>query len=332
MIRFLLKRFIAMAAILLVLSAAVFILRQISPGDPVQLALGGRATKEVVEAKRHELGLDDPLPIQYARYVRALFRGDMGMSLHTKRPVRTDLASRIPATVELMLFAFMVALMVGTLLGVVTAARWRTSGFFRLLLVAGASTPAFLIALAGLIVFFLHLGWLPGPGRTNFQTAPTGPTGLLTVDALLHARLGLFLDALRHLVLPGVSLAIAPAVALGRVLRSSLVTNLRSDYVRTARAKGLREPIIMFRHVLRNSVGPALSLGGVQAAIVFANLTVIEKIFAWPGVGLYMAENISQSDFPAIAGVTLLLGATYVAINALVDILQGVADPRIRVS
>lgn len=330
MLRLLMRRVLAMVVVLLILTAIVFTLQELSPGDPVQVALGGRATQEVVEAKRRELGLDDPLPVQYVRYVSRLLQGDLGLSLHTHRPVRVDLASRIPASVELMGFALSAAIALGTFLGLAMAARWRLSGLVRIVLVAAASTPVFLIALTGLLVFFRDLSWLPATGRGSFITAPVTPTGIRTLDAILHGRVDALVDALRHLLLPGLSLAIAPSVALGRVLRSSLVVNLRSDYVRTARAKGLQEHVILFRHVVRNSVGPALSLAGIQVAIMFANLPVVEKIFAWPGVGLYMAENIAQSDYPGVAGVTLFLGVTYVLVNLLVDVLQAVADPRIR--
>jgi peptide/nickel transport system permease protein len=251
------------------------------------------------------------------------------MSLRTRRPVATDLRHFLPATIELAAFGLVLAGLIGGLLGMITAARFRGSGIFRFVMVAGASTPPFLLALVGILLFYHRLNWLPATGRTSLANPPGGPTGFLTVDTLLHGNIHGFTDAVGHLILPGLCIAILPAVSIGRVLRSSLVTNLRSDYVRTARAKGLREFMILWRHALRNSVGPALSMGGLQVGLMFAGVVVIESIFAWPGIGLYTVQSIPRSDFPAIAGVTIVLGAGYVIVNTLVDILQAVADPRI---
>jgi peptide/nickel transport system permease protein len=158
---------------------------------------------------------------------------------------------------------------------------------------------------------------------------PDGPTGLLTVDGLLHGRIDVVTDALRHLVLPGLCVAIGPAMSIGRVLRSSLISTMRTDYVRTARAKGLRESVVMLRHAVRNSLGPALSMTGLQLGLMSAGVVVLEQVFAWPGIGLYTIQSIPRTDFPAIAGVTLVLGAGYVIVNAVIDMLQVAADPRI---
>jgi peptide/nickel transport system permease protein len=197
-------------------------------------------------------------------------------------------------------------------------------------LIFGASAPVFLLALLGLIFFYRNLGWLPATGRTSIASAPDGPTGLLTIDGLLHGRLDVTWDAFQHLLLPALCIAIGSAVAIGRVLRGSLIGNLHSDYIRTARAKGLRERTVMFKHALRNSVGPALSMTGLQVGLMFAGVVVVETIFAWGGLGQYIVQSIPRADFPAIAGVTLLLGVGYVVINTIIDILQSLADPRIR--
>jgi peptide/nickel transport system permease protein len=160
---------------------------------------------------------------------------------------------------------------------------------------------------------------------------PTGPTKLLTVDSIIHGRFDVFTDSINHLVLPALCIAIGPAVAIGRVLRSSILSAMRSDYVRTARAKGLKERAVLVKHALRNSSGAALSMTGLQVGLMFAGVVVIESIFAWPGMGFYTVQSIPRLDFPAIAGVTLLLGAAYVVVNTAVDLLQGVADPRLRI-
>ncbi len=190
--------------------------------------------------------------------------------------------------------------------------------------------PAFLLAVAGILLFYQHLGWLPATGRTSYANAPTGPTGFLTVDGLLAGRPAVTLDALSHLLMPALAVAAVPAVSIGRVLRSSLIGGMGSDYVRTARAKGLSEPRIVVGHVLRNCLGAALSMTGLQVGLMFAGVLVVEQVFAWPGIGQYMAQSIPAADFPAIGGVTLLLGVVYVAVNTIVDVLQALADPRIR--
>jgi peptide/nickel transport system permease protein len=323
------KRLAAAVVIVLVLTAVLFLLSHASTADPVKTMLGPGASQELVAQTRHKLGLDDPLTVQYVHYVGNLLHGDLGTSFRTRRPVGTDIGAFLPATVELAAFGLVLAILLAVLFAVATTLRWPGAGVFRFLLLAGASTPVFLLGIGGIILFYKTLNWLPATGRTDFLDAPTGPTGLLTLDSLLHARFDVFLDALTHLLLPGLAVAVGPAVAIGRVLRSSLVTTLRTDYTRTARAKGLPEWRVMSKHVLRNSVGAALSMTGLQVGLMFAGVLVIELIFAWPGLGQYTAQSIPVDDFPAIAGVMLLLGVGYVAINTAVDLLQAAADPRI---
>jgi peptide/nickel transport system permease protein len=325
------KRLAAMVAVLLALAVAMFALQKISPLDPVHAMLGPSASPQAVAAQRHQLGLDRPVPAQFLDYLGGIFHGDLGSSYRTRRPVGSDLATFVPATAELAFYALLLALLLATAFAVATTLRWPGARLFRLLLLGGASAPAFLLAIAGVLVFYRQLGWLPATGRTGVTDAPGGPTGLLTVDGLLHGRIDVTLDAFRHLLLPSLAVAIGPAVSIGRVLRSSLADSGRARYVTTARAKGLSESRVLTRHVLRNSVGPALSMTGLQVGLMFAGVLVVEQVFAWPGIGQYTAQSIPVADFPAIAGVTLVLGAGYVVINTIVDTLQAIADPRINV-
>jgi peptide/nickel transport system permease protein len=287
------------------------------PADPVRAMVGASATPQIVEAKRHELGLDRPLPAQYAHFLSRAVRGDLSMSLYTRRPVRTDIAAFLPATVELAAAALALAVVLGGVLGLLTARGGGTP--LRVGLVASASVPAFLLALLLLIVFYARLRWFPGSGRISPDlNAPTGPTGLLTIDGLLAGRLDVVRDALAHLALPALCLALGPAVALGRTLRSSLQTVLRSDHIRTARAKGLTGREVLLRHGVRPALNAPLTMAGLQVGMLLA------------GVGLYTVRAIASFDFPAIVGVTLVMGAAYVIINALVDVAQVAADPRLR--
>ena len=329
--RLIVKRLAGMAVIILALTAVLFVLQKISPLDPVHAMLGSNASSQALAAQRHRLGLDRPLVDQYGHYVAGLVSGNFGTSYRTRRPVTTDLGSFVPATAELTFYGLVFALVLAAVLAFGTTLGWPGARLLRLALLTGASAPAFLLAIAGILLFYKQLGWLPASGRTSAANPPAGPTGLLTLDGLIAGRPAVSLDAFRHLLLPALAIAIGPAVSIGRVLRSSLVTNLRADYVRTARANGLTERTLLLRHVLRNSVGPALSMTGLQLGLMFAGVIVIEQVFGWPGLGQYVAQSIPVADFPAIAGVTLLLGVGYVVINTIVDILQAVADPRINV-
>jgi peptide/nickel transport system permease protein len=329
--KFVLTRIASMIAVVLVLAFVMFVLQRVTPVDPVRAKLGANASKQAVAAERARLGYDKPLLVQYVDYLGDLAHGNLQESLRTRRPVMEDIGDYLPATAELALFSLILAVTMGTVLGIASAARFRGSGVLRVGMIGGASAPVFLLALLGLIVFYRNLGWLPATGRTSLQNVPDGPTGFYTIDGVIHGRLDVTWDAFQHLLMPAFCIAIGPSVAIGRVLRGSLVGNLRSDYVRTARAKGLRERTVLLRHALRNSAGPALSMTGLQVGLMFAGVVVVETIFAWGGLGQYVVQSIPRADFPAIAGVTLLLGVLYVVINSIIDILQSVADPRIRV-
>ena len=331
MAAFVAKRLLSAIGVLAVLAGVMFLLQQVTPADPVHAMLGANASQDKIDAKKHELGYDKPVLQQYANYMTGLLHGDMQMSLRTRRPVTTDLADYLPATIELAFYGVLMAVVLGGALGLLTAARFKGSGALRVVLVGFASMPVFVLALLGILLFYRRLGWLPATGRTAF-TDFKGPTGFLTLDSLLAGRMDIFGDALWHLILPAFCVAIGPAVAIGHVLRSSLVGVLGTDYVRTARAKGLAERAVLFRYALRNSVGPALSMTGLQVGLMFAGVVVLESIFAWPGIGFYTVQSIPRTDFPAIAGVTLVLGAGYVLVNALVEIAQAWADPRLKLA
>lgn len=330
MISFVIRRLAATVLVLLALTAILFALNRLAPSNQARLLLGPRASPEAIEKVERELWLDRPLPLQYVRYTLGLLRGDLQYSLRTRRPVREDLADHLPATIVLAVSGFILAVAMALVLALSSGLRWRTAAWLRILLVAGASAPTYMVAIGGIVVLFARLGWLPAGGETGYYDPPTGPTGFLLMDALLAERPSVFLDAIRHLILPALSIAIAPAVVIGRVLRSSLLATRESQYVRTARAKGLRNPRIIGRHALRNALGPALSVTAVQLGFMLAGVVVVEEIFSWPGLGRYAADSIAAGDFPGVAGVTLVAGAAYVTVNTVADIAQALTDPRVR--
>jgi peptide/nickel transport system permease protein len=331
MLAFTIKRLLTMIPVLLFLTAVIFILDHLSPIDPARAQLGPHASPQAINQLHHKLWLDRPLPEQYLHYLdRLLLHGDLGYSSETQQPVVTTLRHALPATIELAVLGLLLATFMALLLGITSAARWRGAGLLRVVMVAAASAPVFLLGVAGILIFYAHLGWLPASGATSYQNTPTGPTGFLLIDSLIAGEPAVFTDSFEHILLPVICVSLIPAVAVGRVLRSSLVTTLSSDYIRTARSKGLTERVILFRHALRNAAGPALAMLGLQAGLMFAGVVVVETVFAWPGIGLITSQAIPVGDFPIIAGVALVIGIFYVVINAVVDILQALADPRIR--
>lgn len=324
---FLLRRLGAAVVLLLVLSFVVFLLSQIAPGDPARAYVGANASNATVAEARHRLGYDDPFLVQYLRFLGHALTGDLGRSLRTRHAVTTDLAAFLPATAELVLAAFVLALVLAALFAVSGVLRWPGGAIGRGVLLVLATAPPFLLAIVGVVVFFGALGALPAGGTGDF--ADPGPFGVQVLDTLLAGQGDAFADALWHLILPAVVLSVAPAVAIGRVLRAALDGVLGMDHVRTARAKGLTERRVLARHVVRNALGPGLSMAGLQLGFMFAGVVVVEQVFSWPGIGNYLAASIPVADFPAIAGVTLVLGTVYVLSNTVVDLLQGLADPRI---
>jgi peptide/nickel transport system permease protein len=331
MLAFSLRRLAMMVPVLLFLTAVIFILNSLSPIDPARAVLGPSASASSVVRLRHEMGLDKPLPVQYVDYLkRMVLHADLGFSARLQQPVTQGLRRTLPNTLELAVVALMITVVLALMLGIASAGRWRGAAVLRAVIIGGASAPAFLLGIAGILIFFSKLGWLPAGGETGYENTPTGPTGSLLIDSLVNGQPAVFTDALKHIVMPAICVALIPAVAVGRTLRSSLVTTLSSDYVRTARSKGLNERQILVRHALRNSLGPALAMLGLQTGLMFAGVVVVETVFAWPGIGLYAAQAIPVGDFTAIAGVALVIGVAYVIINGIVDVLQAVADPRVR--
>ena len=325
------RRVVALVAVLFGLAAIVFVLQALIPSDPARAMVGASASQKVVEAKRHELGYDKPLPERFVKYMDRLAHGDLQDSLRTRNPVTEDLGTFAPATLELALFSAFLAAVIGLGFALLLVGGGRAVRIARLALIGGASVPAFLVGLVLILVFYSGLHWLPASGRVDDSLVlPGGPTKLLLIDSLLHAQPNLFFSALGHLILPAMTLAMLPGLAIARTLHTTLEQVLREDYVRTARAKGLKERTVLIRHALRNSAGPALTMGGLQFGLLLGGIVVVEQVFSWPGLGLYLNQSIAYSDYPAITGTTLLLGTAYVIVNFTVDVAQAWADPRIR--
>jgi peptide/nickel transport system permease protein len=330
-VRFVVSRLAALVAILYVLATITFFLQAVIPNDPARTMAGPAAGPAAIEHIRKEFGFDKPLASQYVGFMSRLLHGDLSVSVHTQRPVTTDLSTALPATLELFIAAFFLTLLLGLVIGLITATPRRGTGLIRSSLILGASIPNFCLALLALLFLYAHLRWFPSSQRLSPDlSAPVGPTGLLVIDGLIAGRLDVVRDALWHLFLPATCLALAPALVLARTLRSSLRSALLQDYARTARAKGLTERRVLLGHALRNALNAPLTLTGLEVGAMLAGIAVVESVFSWPGIGLYTVRAIDSSDFPAIIGVTLVIGAVYVVANALVDLAQLAADPRLR--
>jgi peptide/nickel transport system permease protein len=325
------RRLLALVAVLFGLAVIVFVLQTVIPSDPARAMVGASASQEAVAAKRHELGYDKALPARFGDFMSRMAHVDLQASLRTRNPVSEDLGTFAPATVELALVSAALAGGLGVLLALLLVGGSLAARVARLTLIGGASLPSFLVALLAILVFYSALHVLPASGRVDdVYVLPDGPTKLLLVDALLHGQPGLLWDAIKHLVMPAFTLALLPALAIARTLHTTLEQVMREDYVRTARSKGLRERTVLLKHALRNAAGPALTMSGLQFGMLLGGIVVVEQVFAWPGLGLYLNQSIAYSDYPAITGTTLLLGTAYVLVNFLVDLAQAWADPRIR--
>lgn len=327
MLAYLAKRVVGLAVVLLVMSFIVFCLQSIIPADPARAIAGPSAPQETVDRLRAEMGLNDPLLVQYGRFVSRLADGDLGTSIRTRQPIADDVLRYGPATLELIIAAMLLGTSLALLLAFAQATLARSGGI-RVGMLALGSVPIFLTALLLAYVFWFQLGWFPGSGRLSIRRF-TGPTGFFVLDGLLLGRLDVTLDALRHLFLPALALSLPIAVAVGRALNSALVDVMRQPYVRTARGKGLSAGRIFFRHGLRNAASAPLAMLGLQVGLLFGNLLIVERVFAWPGLGLYTVQSFATSDLPAVLGVALVFGAFYILVTMLVEIAQSLADPRI---
>jgi peptide/nickel transport system permease protein len=335
MLRFLARRALLLLFVVWGISLVTFVLARLVPSDPAQLIAGPRAGPEAVAVVRHDYGLDRPLVEQYLRYMGGLLRGDLGRSFSSKRPVADDLRAFLPATVELTLASLLIAVLLGIPIGLLAAVR-RNSGIDyagRGLATLGLSLPPFWIGLLAQLVFYSGLTLLPIGGRLSQDiAAPPTITGLYTVDALLSGQGRSFVDALWHLVLPAIVLSFGTTAVFVRLMRTALLEVLAQEYVRTARAKGLSERLVVMRHALRNALLPVLTIGGLQLGLLLSGALLVESIFSWPGIGRYTAQAIISSDYNGIMGVTIVLAVIYLLINTVVDLLYAWLDPRIHYS
>ncbi|HID4131172.1 TPA: ABC transporter permease [Pluralibacter gergoviae] len=308
-----------------------FIISHLIPGDPARLLAGERASNEIVQHIRHQLGLDLPLWQQFARYVSALLHGDLGTSIRTGRPVLEDLKAFFPATLELAFCALAIALVAGIPLGVLSAVyrnRW-TDHLVRLLALTGISTPAFWLGLGVIVLFYGKLNWLPGSGRLDdWLDPPAHITGFYLIDSLLAGDTEVFINAVQHLILPAATLAFVHLGIVARQIRSAMLEQLGEDYIRTALASGLPRWTIILRYSLPNALIPSVTVLGLALGDLLYGAVLTETVFAWPGMGAWVVTSIQALDFPAVMGFAIVVSFAYVLVNLIVDLLYLWIDPR----
>jgi len=332
MMYYVLRRIALLIITLFGLSIVIFVVSHIAPGDPARLAAGPFATEEMVEHLKEQFGLNKPLPQQYGIFLAQLLRGDLGRSIRTRRPVREDLARFFPATLELVLVSLSFAVLAGILLGVLSAVyqnRW-IDHLSRFLSISGLGLPTFWLALMLQLLFVLKLDLFPVGARIEMTVPrPIPITRLFLVDSLLTGNWIAFKSALSHILLPALSLSFPALASIIRINRADMLDTLGKDFVTTARAKGLPERVVIWKHVLRNALISTVTMIGLRFGWTLGGTILVETVFDWPGLGLYAVTSATHSDFQPIMGTALLIGLCFTIANLLVDLMYGLLNPKI---
>lgn len=332
MAKYVARRIIESVPVVVGVSILVFMLLHLIPGDPATTILGERATTQSIAELRARLGLDRPLYEQYFIWVGKMLQGDLGNTVRGNIPVANEIATRFPATVELSLAALLLSTAVGVPLGVISAIK-RNSLIDTLTMFGalfGVSIPVFVLGLLLIFLFGVELGWLPFVGRLSSDISIQRRTGLHLVDALLSGNMKGFKDALEHLVLPTITLATVSLAITARITRSAMLEVLNQDYIRTARAKGLKARNIVMSHAFRNALLPIVTIIGLSLGRLLSGAVLTETIFSWPGVGKWLFDSIIARDYPIVQSMTLIIALVFIVVNLAVDMLYAVIDPRIR--
>ena len=333
--QYIVQRVAATIPMLFILIVVVFLILRVIPGDPARAMLGGRnVSAEYIAEVRKEMGLDDPLHQQFIEYIWGLVRGDFGTSFRTDQPVLHELLIRIPATLELAFYGMAIALLLGVSTGAWAAVRSDTyiDHGLRLFHIGAFAVPLFWMGLMFQIIFAVYLGWLPVGNRLEALSMATFDpiTRFYTLDALIKGDFGLFIEAIKHLILPALTLGIIQAGLLGRMTRANMLEIMDKDYVKTARSKGLKERAVIYKHALRNALIPILTVFGLQFAILIGGAVLTETIYAWPGVARFLITSVNARDFPSIQGAIVMIAIFITSINLIVDIVYAQLDPRVK--
>ena len=326
------RRLLSLIPVLIGISLLVFLFLHLIPGDPAVVLLGERASTEQVAALREKLGLNQPLYVQYFLFMRDLLRGDLGSSVFNLLPIRDQLATHWPATFELAIAAMLIAVLIGIPLGILAAVRKNSAAdnFSTIFSLVGVSMPVFWLGLLLIYLFAVNLQWLPPSGRISVESggAFKSITGFYVLDSIIQRRS--FAEVVAHLILPALTLGTIPLAILTRITRGAMLEVLSQDYVRTARAKGLNERIVVWQHALKNALLPVVTIIGLQFGALLGGAILTETIFSWPGIGSWIYEGILNRDYPVVQGGVIFVALIFVIVNLLVDLSYALLDPRIQ--
>jgi peptide/nickel transport system permease protein len=333
MLSYILRRILILIPTLLGVSIIVFLMLQATPGDPAELLLGERATEEALFEIREHLGLNEPLYVQYGLFLKRLMKGDLGETIWTRQKVWVEVKQRFPATIELAVVALCIACFFGIIFGIVSATKQYSLFDYVSMLVAlaGVSMPIFWLGLVFMLIFSVNLGWLPLSARLSIDVDLEIITNFYILDSILTRNWTALKDVLWHIIMPAVTLSTIPMAIVARMTRSAMLDVLRQDYIKTAKAKGLSQFKVVFKHALRNALIPVVTTIGLQFGVTLGGAILTETIFAWPGVGKWMYDAVMQRDYMVIQGGTLLIATLFVVINLCVDVLYAIINPRISV-
>ncbi len=329
---YIIKRLIQLIPVIIGVTIIAFSLIQLAPGDPARTMLGQHATQQEINEIREKYGLDEPIYVQYAIWLNGVLHGDLGRSILTRELVVIEISERFPNTIELAIAAMIFAIIIGGLAGIISASKQYSITDYTVMGIAlfGISMPVFWLGIMLMLIFGVILGWLPIGGRIDLIIPFQRVTGFMVLDSIITGNFNALISILKHLILPAIALGTIPMAIIARVTRSSMLEVLRQDFIRTERAKGLSERVVIYKHALRNAMVPVVTVIGLNFGLLLSGAILTETVFSWPGLGRLVVNAVYQRDYPLVVGCILIFAIVFVIVNLITDILYTFIDPRIK--
>ena len=329
---YIIKRLLQLIPVIIGVTIIAFSLIHLAPGDPARTMLGQHATQQELNEIREKYGLDEPVYVQYGIWLNGVLHGDFGRSILTKELVVNEIAERFPNTIELAIASMIFAITIGGLAGIISASNQYSITDYTVMGIAlfGISMPVFWLGIMLMLIFGVILGWLPIGGRIDLLIPFQRVTGFMVFDSIITGNFNALLSVLKHLILPALALGTIPMAIIARVTRSSMLEVLRQDFIRTERAKGLSERVVIYRHAARNAMVPVVTVIGLNFGLLLSGAILTETVFSWPGLGRLVVESVYERDYPLVVGCILIFAIVFVVVNLITDILYTYIDPRIK--
>ena len=329
---YIIKRLLQLIPVILGVTIIAFSLIQLAPGDPARTMLGQHATEKELNEIREKYGLDQPVYIQYGIWLNGVLHGDLGRSILTKELVVNEISERFPNTIELAISAMIFAIVIGGIAGIISASKQYSITDYTVMGIAlfGISMPVFWLGIMLMLIFGVILGWLPIGGRIDLFIPFQRITGFMVFDSIITGNFQALISVLKHLILPSIALGTIPMAIIARVTRSSMLEVLRQDFIRTERAKGLTERVVIYKHAVRNAMVPVVTVIGLNFGLLLAGAILTETVFSWPGLGRLVVNSVYERDYPLVVGCILIFAIVFVVVNLITDILYTYIDPRIK--